>query len=151
MAVRREPRPLGLRRTTLAPATPRGIDCSQSVPKRLPKRLPPKRGNNLGTEPPEYPRKRPITTEQKARRVNNLAPSGQSAKPPSRFNSGRRLHFPTYTHSGTYAVLLRVPVLRFWNTWERSAFEPLDRLPMRPICCRSLKTDQPDAVLLTEN
>jgi len=36
----------------------------------------------LGTEPPEYPLESTITTEQKARRVNNLAPSGQSAKPP---------------------------------------------------------------------
>src|SRR5690606_29075678 len=50
---------------------------SQSVAKDAPKR-----GNNLGTEPPEYPLKSAITAEQKARRVNNLAPSGQSAKPP---------------------------------------------------------------------
>jgi hypothetical protein len=33
----------------------------------------PRRGNNVGTEPPEYPGKPAITREQKARRVNNLA------------------------------------------------------------------------------
>src|SRR5689334_14899195 len=37
----------------------------------------------LGTERPEYHRKRRITTEQKARRVNNFAPLGRSAKPRS--------------------------------------------------------------------
>src|SRR5579864_1475156 len=42
---------------------------------------------NLGTaweqSPPEYPLKRPISRNQKARRVNHLRVAAQSAKPPS--------------------------------------------------------------------
>ena len=49
-------------------------------------------GTNLGTISPEHRARAGSAADQKARRVNHIALSAESAKPPSRFKSGRRLH-----------------------------------------------------------
>src|SRR5687767_10000833 len=48
-------------------------------------------GNNLGTITPKHRGEREGRADQRARRVNKLATSAQSAKPPSPVQSGRRL------------------------------------------------------------
>src|SRR5262249_35034741 len=51
--------------------------------------------SNFSPRMPGYHRKPRSTSDQRARRFNNLQNLTKSAKPPPRFKSGRRLHHPT--------------------------------------------------------